>query len=73
MGTHGSRASGVPDWSGEGGLTAIPSRGDNRFKTDSDYAEEVEIATIHRALETLRAAMNWGMAQTPASSRRSAT
>jgi len=37
----------------------------NAFKTDSDYAEEVEIATIHRALETLRAAMNWGMAQTP--------
>lgn len=24
----------------------------NRFKTDSDYAEDVEIATIHRALET---------------------
>src|SRR2546429_5166044 len=24
-----------------------------------------EIATVHRALETLRAAMNWGMAQTP--------
>ena len=37
----------------------------NRFKTDSDYADEVEIATMHRALETLRAAMNWGMAQTP--------
>jgi integrase len=37
----------------------------NRFKTESDYAEEVEIATVHRALETLRAAMNWGMAQTP--------
>ena len=37
----------------------------NRFKTESDYADEVEIATIHRALETLRAAMNWGMAQTP--------
>jgi len=28
--------------------------------------DEVEIATVHRALETLRAAMNWGMAQTPA-------
>jgi integrase len=37
----------------------------NRFKTDSEYAEDVEIATIHRTLETLRAAMNWGMAQTP--------
>lgn len=37
----------------------------NRFKSESEYAEEVEIATIHRVLETLRAAMNWGMAQTP--------
>jgi hypothetical protein len=37
----------------------------NRFKTESEYAEDVEIATMHRALETLRAAMNWGMAQTP--------
>lgn len=43
----------------------------NRFKTDSDYAEEVEIATIHRALETLRAAMNWGMAQTPSMFKKS--
>jgi hypothetical protein len=31
----------------------------NRFKTDSEYAEDVEIATMHRVLETLRAAMNW--------------
>ena len=37
----------------------------NRFKTDSDYAEDVEIASIHRVLERFRAAMNWGMAQTP--------
>jgi integrase len=37
----------------------------NRFKTESDYAEEVEVATMNRALETLRAAMNWGLAQTP--------
>ena len=37
----------------------------NRFKAESDYAEELEIATIHRVLERLRAAMNWGMAQTP--------
>jgi len=37
----------------------------NRFKTDSDYAEDVELASIHRVLERLRAAMNWGMAQTP--------
>ena len=31
----------------------------NRFKTDSEYAEDVEIASIHRVLERLRAAMNW--------------
>ena len=37
----------------------------NRFKTDSEYAEDVEIASIHRVLERLRAAINWGMAQTP--------
>jgi integrase len=37
----------------------------NRFKTDSEYAEEVEMATMHRVLETLRAAINWGMAQAP--------
>ena len=37
----------------------------NRFKTNSDYAEDVELASVHRVLERLRAAMNWGMAQTP--------
>ena len=37
----------------------------NRFKTDSEWAEDVETASIHRVLERLRAAMNWGMAQTP--------
>ena len=37
----------------------------NRFKTESDYADQVELATIHRTLETLRHAMNWSMAQTP--------
>src|SRR5262245_15145168 len=37
----------------------------NRFKTDSDWAEDVEIATVHRVLERLRAAINWGLAQTP--------
>ena len=37
----------------------------NDFKTHSDYAEDVELASIHRVLETLRAAINWGMAQTP--------
>jgi integrase len=37
----------------------------NRFKTESDYAEDVELASVHRVLERLRAAINWGMAQTP--------
>jgi integrase len=37
----------------------------NRFKTNSAYAEDVELASLHRVLETLRAAINWGMAQTP--------
>jgi hypothetical protein len=37
----------------------------NRFKSGSAYAKRVELATIHRTLETLRAAINWGMAQTP--------
>jgi hypothetical protein len=31
----------------------------NRVKTDSEYAEDVKIATMHRVLETPRAAMNW--------------
>jgi hypothetical protein len=31
----------------------------NQFKTDSDYAEDVELATMHRVLERLRAAINW--------------
>ena len=35
----------------------------NRFK--AEYGEDVEIASVHRALERLRAAMNWGIAQTP--------
>ncbi len=43
----------------------------NRFKSGSDYAKRVELATIHRTLETLRAAMNWGMAQTPPLFRKS--
>jgi integrase len=47
-------------------LTAIEEPDEvNRFKTDSEYAEDVEIASIHRVLERLRAAMNWGLAQTP--------
>ncbi len=37
----------------------------NHFKTDSEYADEVELTSMHRVLERLRAAINWGMAQTP--------
>ena len=43
----------------------------NRFKIESEYAKRVELATMHRTLETLRAAINWGMAQTPALFRKS--
>jgi hypothetical protein len=47
-------------------LSALEEPDDiNQFKTDSDYAEDVELATMHRVVETLRAAINWGMAQTP--------
>jgi integrase len=35
----------------------------NRFK--AEYAEDAEIASVHRVLERFRAAINWGMAQTP--------
>src|SRR6266542_5269522 len=35
------------------------------LRRDLGIAKRVELATIHRTLETLRAAMNWGMAQTP--------
>src|SRR5205085_8563258 len=37
----------------------------NRFKSDSEYADEVEISTLHKVLATLRAAVHWGQAQTP--------
>ena len=37
----------------------------NQFKSDSAYSDEVEIATLHKVLATLRAAINWGQAQTP--------
>lgn len=37
----------------------------NRFKTESDYAKKVEIATMHKVLAILRAAIRWGQAQTP--------
>jgi hypothetical protein len=43
----------------------------NRFKSESDYADSVELATVHRVLETLRASINWGMAQTPPLFRKS--
>jgi integrase len=61
-----SRVSVLKEHMGELPLDALEEPDDiNRFKTDSDYAEDVELATMHRSLETLRAAMNWGIAQTP--------
>jgi integrase len=60
-----SRISALKGYLGALPLDALEEPDDiNRFKTESEYSEEVEIATVHRALETLRAAMNWGMAQT---------
>src|SRR6266545_2296102 len=41
------------------------------LRRDLGIAKRVELATIHRTLETLRAAMNWGMAQTPPLFRKS--
>jgi integrase len=67
-----SRIAVLKEHLGELPLDALDEPDDiNRFKTESDYAEEVELATIHRTLETLRAAMNWGMAQTPLLFRKS--
>ena len=61
-----SRISVLKEHLGELPLDALEEPDDiNRFKTESDYADDVELATMHRSLETLRAAMNWGMAQTP--------
>jgi integrase len=37
----------------------------NWFKTESEYADDVELATVHRALEVVRTAINWGRAQKP--------
>jgi integrase len=37
----------------------------NRFKTESEYARNVEISTLHKVLAILRAAIRWGQAQTP--------
>jgi hypothetical protein len=67
-----SRVAALKQYLGELPLDALEEPDEiNRFKTESDYAEDVEIATMHRALETLRAAMNWGMAQTPPPFRKS--
>lgn len=52
-------------------LSALEEPDDiNQFKTDSDYAEDVELATMHRVLETLRAAINWEWRKRRRSSRR---
>jgi integrase len=37
----------------------------NWFKTDSEYADDVELATVHRVLEIPRTSINWGRAQKP--------
>lgn len=37
----------------------------NWFKTESEYADDVELASVHRALEVVRTAINWGRAQKP--------
>ena len=37
----------------------------NAFKTSSKYAGNVEVATLHKLLATLRTAIHWGQAQTP--------
>jgi integrase len=61
-----SRVATLKEYLGQLPLSALEDADEiNRFKTDSDYVDDVEIATVHRVLETLRAAMNWGMAQTP--------
>jgi len=61
-----SRVAVLKEYLGELPLDALEEPDEiNRFKTESDYAEKVETVTTHRALETLRAAMNWGMAQSP--------
>jgi hypothetical protein len=68
----GSRIVVLKKYRGELPLDSLEEPDDiNRFKTESDYAEEVEVATMNRALETLRAAMNWGLAQTPPLFRKS--
>jgi integrase len=72
MNSIGSRIAVLKEHLGELPLDALEEPGEiNRFKSQSAYAQRVELATIHRTLETLRAAMNWGMAQTPPLFRKS--
>ncbi len=66
MNSIGSRIAVLKEHLGDLPLDVLEEPGEiNRFKSQSAYAKRVELATIHRTLETLRAAMNWGMAQTP--------
>src|SRR5262249_26887756 len=37
----------------------------NQFRSESEYADAGEIATLHKVLATLRAAIHWGQAQMP--------
>jgi len=66
MNSIGSRIAVLKEHLGDLALDVLEEPGEiNRFKSQSAYAKRVELATINRTLETLRAAMNWGMAQTP--------
>lgn len=72
MNSIGSRIAVLKEHLGDLPLDVLEEPGEiNRFKSQSAYAKRVELATIHRTLETLRAAMNWGMAQTPPLFRKS--
>jgi integrase len=66
LGTARSQIAILKEHLGHLRLTALEDPDEiNRFKSESDYAEEVEVASVHRVLERLRAAINWGLAQTP--------
>jgi integrase len=66
LGTARSQIAILKEHLGHLRLTALEDPDEiNRFKSESDYAEDVEVASVHRVLERLRAALNWGLAQTP--------
>jgi integrase len=66
LGTARSQITILKEHLGHLPLTALEEPDEiNRFKSESDYAGDVEIASVHHVLERLRAAINWGLAQTP--------